>query len=56
MVLTSVSARLHGAPEMHSYACKNCGVRFTELDTGDEPQLERVCVLNFEASQMSMSQ
>ncbi len=52
MVLTSVSARLEGARELHTYACKACDVSFAELDTGDEPLPERVCALNFEAGQV----
>lgn len=56
MVLVSTSARLHCAPQLYSYACKSCDVKFTELDTGDEPLPERVCVLNFEAGHLTMRQ
>ena len=56
MVLVSALSRLGGALELHSYACKSCDTEFTELDTGDAPLPERVCVLNFEAGCESIRQ
>ncbi len=56
MVLVAALSRPAGMPERHTYACKACDVKFTELDTGDGPLPDRVCVLNFEAGLESMRQ
>ena len=49
-------SRPAGTLKQHSYACKLCDVEFVELDTGDDPHPERVCVLNFEAGLESTRQ
>lgn len=56
MTLVNALPRPGGTPVLHSYTCKSCDVEFTELDTGDAPLPERVCVLNFEAGQVSLRQ
>ena len=56
MQFIAAQSRTIWAAKLHSYACQACDIRFSELDTGDAPLPERVCVLNFEAGLESIRQ